>query len=65
MATPPRITCPHCNTSYTCDRCGITAGADVKARIFCGLCQKPFQVTMTSAPLWKREKLTVTSTPCA
>ena len=51
---------------YTCDRCGIKPAPDTRAKVFCGLCGKPFQVDMQPAPLWQRmrRKLVVTTEPC-
>jgi len=45
-----RIECPHCETTYTSERCGINPAAGTVFTIICGLCGGEFDGDMVEVP---------------
>jgi predicted Zn finger-like uncharacterized protein len=45
-----RITCPHCQTSYTRERCGLNDKVK-SATVLCGLCSKEFDFSVQEKEL--------------
>lgn len=54
-----RIECPHCETSYTAERCGLalTGTEKAKATIACGLCKEVFDVVVMPREVTKEQPL--------
>lgn len=55
-----RIECPHCQTSYTAQRCGLPfeEGMEVRADIKCQTCAQVFHAALTPQTVpWYRKLL--------